>query len=148
MRTIFAILFVIPTALVASDFDVDNFEKYGTITCTFDFGQYLDPKEDKTDTQSTPLVWHFFDLRGKEPNFRSGGDEGPVFVNFHKSGGGFSIVIFQLSGAHLFSVWQDGTAFWSKHNKIGMSKATQQLRGTCEDRLQWVLKTYKKSLSK
>ena len=126
MHTIFAILFVIPTALVASVPDVDN------ITCAFDFGQYLDPKEDETDTQSTPLVWNFLDLKSKNPRFLSGGDIGPVFVHFHEWGDGISIVMFQPNGAHLFSVWQDGTAFWSKHNKIVMSKQTQQFRGTCE----------------
>ena len=49
----------------------------------------------------------------------------------HPTGKGMSIFLTQGSGAHMFTVWPDGTAFWSKHNAIGDSKATQQFRGTC-----------------
>lgn len=127
MRTMFAILFVIPTALIASD--SDRFD----IACTFDFGQYLDPEKDETDTQSTPLIWNFLDLNGENPRFLSGGDTGAVLVIPHGSGDGISIFLPQFNGAHLFTVWKDSTAFWSKHNDILGSKATQQFRGMCEN---------------
>jgi hypothetical protein len=91
----------------------------------------MDSTEVQTDTQKSPLKWNFFDLLGSKPRFLSGGDTGPIFVYSHETSDGLSIWMKQGNGAHLFSVWPDGTAFWSKHNDLLGSKATQQFRGFC-----------------
>lgn len=100
------------------------------LTCNFQYGQYMDSQQAKTDTQKSPLKWNFFDLLGSQPHFLSGGDTGSVSVHRHEISDGVSILLRQGNGAHLFSIWPDGTAFWSKHNDLFVSKATQQFRGT------------------
>ena len=101
------------------------------VTCIFQYGQYMDSQKAKTDTQKNILEWNFFDLLGPRPHFLSGGDTGSISVHRHETSDGVSIWLRQGNGAHLFSIWPDGTAFWSKHNDLIGSKATQQFRGTC-----------------
>jgi len=101
------------------------------VTCSFQYGQYLDSKKAKTDTQQSALEWNFFDILGPKPRFLSGGDTGSISVHRHETSDGVSIWLKQGNGAHLFSIWPDGTAFWSKHNDILGQKATQQFRGVC-----------------
>jgi hypothetical protein len=101
------------------------------VLCTFRYSQYMDSKVAKTDTQKNTLEWTFFDLLSSNPYFISGGDKGSVLVYKHETSDGVSIMLVQGNGAHLFTLWPDGTAFWSKHNNIFGSKATQQFRGTC-----------------
>lgn len=101
------------------------------LTCNFQYGQYMDPKKAKTDSQKSVMEWNFFDLLGSQPHFLSGGDTGSISVYRHETSDGVSIWLKQGNGAHLFSIWPDGTAFWSKHNDVFGSKATQQFRGTC-----------------
>ena len=101
------------------------------VACIFQYGQYMDSQKAKTDTQKNILEWNFFDLLGARPHFLSGGDTGSISVHSHETSDGVSIWLRQGNGAHLFSIWPDGTAFWSKHNDIFGSKATQQFRGTC-----------------
>jgi hypothetical protein len=101
------------------------------VTCTFQYGQYMDSQKAETDTQKSVLEWNFFDLLGSQPHFLSSGETGSISVHRHVMSDGVSIWLRQGNGAHLFSIWPDGTAFWSKHNDIFGSKATQQFRGTC-----------------
>ena len=102
-----------------------------TVTCNFQYGQYMDSQKAETDTQKSVLEWNFLDLFGSQPHFLSGGGTGSISVHRHETSDGVSIWIKQGNGAHLFTIWPDGTAFWSKHNDIFGSKATQQFRGTC-----------------
>ena len=102
------------------------------ITCRFQFGQSLEADKAKTDIQSTPLEWNFAGLRGDRPSFLSGGDAGPVIAHFHEIGEGVSLFLKQENGAHLFTIWPDGQAFWSKQNNLLGSKASMQFRGTCD----------------
>lgn len=101
------------------------------IACTFQYSQYMDSAKAQTDTQKGALEWNFFDLLGPKPHFLSFGDTGPISVYSHETSDGVSIWLKQGNGAHLFSIWPDGTAFWSKHNDMLGSKATQQFRGSC-----------------
>lgn len=101
------------------------------VACSFQYGQYLDSKKAKTDTQQSALEWNFFDILGQNPQFLSGGDTGSISVHRHETSDGASIWLKQGNGANLFSIWPDGTAFWSKHNDILGKKATQQFRGVC-----------------
>lgn len=101
------------------------------VTCNFQYGQYMDSQNAETDTQKSVLEWNFLNLLGSQPHFLSGGDTGSISVHRHETSDGVSIWIKQGNGAHLFTIWPDGTAFWSKHNDIFGSKATQQFRGTC-----------------
>ena len=101
------------------------------VICGFQYSQYMDSQKAETDTQDSVLEWNFFDLLGSQPHFLSGGDTGSISVHRHKRSDGVSIWLRQGNGAHLFSIWPDGTAFWSKHNDILGSKATQQFRGAC-----------------
>ena len=103
------------------------------VTCNFQYGQYMDSQKAKTNTQKSVLEWNFFDLLGSRPHFFSGGDTGSISVHRHDTSDGVSIWLTQGNGAHLFSIWPDGTAFWSKHNDILGSKATQQFRGACKN---------------
>lgn len=101
------------------------------VTCKFQYGQYMGSQKAETNTQKSVLEWNFIDLFGSQPHFLSGGNSGAVSVHRHETSNGVSIWLRQGNGAHLFSIWPDGTAFWSKHNDIFGSKATQQFRGTC-----------------
>jgi len=101
------------------------------VTCEFRYGQYMDSQKAETDTQERGIEWNFFDLLGSRPHFLSGGDTGSIPVHRHETSDGVSIWLRQGNGAHLFSIWPDGAAFWSKHNDIFGSKGTQQFRGTC-----------------
>ncbi len=103
------------------------------VSCNFQYSQYMDKRSAETDTQEGVLVWNFFSLQSPQPRFFSGGDTGSVSVHNFSQSDGLSIWLKQGNGAHLFSIWSDGTAFWSKHNDIFRSKATQQFRGTCTD---------------
>ncbi len=103
------------------------------VTCSFQYGQFMDAKKAKTDIQKSVLEWNFFDLLGSKPRFLSGGDTGSIFVHTHETSDGVSIWLKQGNGAHLFSIWPDGTSFWSKHNDLFGSKATQQFRGVCSN---------------
>jgi hypothetical protein len=101
------------------------------VTCSFQVGQYIDLKETRTYSEKGVLEWNFFELLTQRPRFLSGGDTGSVLVNRHDRSNGVSVLLAQGNGAHLFSIWPDGTAFWSKHNDLVGLKATQQFRGTC-----------------
>ena len=101
------------------------------VICSFQYNQYMDNQKAETDTQDSVLEWSFSGLLGSQPVFHSGGDTGSISVHHHKRSDGVSIWLRQGNGAHLFSIWPDGTAFWSKHNDLFGSKATQQFRGTC-----------------
>lgn len=103
------------------------------IACDFQFNQYLDSEKADTDTQKSVMTWNFFNLLDSKPRFLSGGDTGSISVHRHKTSDGVSIWLKQGNGAHLFTVWPDGVAFWSKHNDIFDRKATQQFRGSCEN---------------
>lgn len=103
------------------------------VSCDFQYGQYMDSQKAETDTQKSVLGWNFFDLLGARPNYLSGGDSGSITVYRQKTSDGVSMLLKQGNGAHLFSIWPDGTAFWSKHNDIFGQKATQQFRGTCKN---------------
>jgi hypothetical protein len=103
------------------------------ITCSFQFGQYMDSQESKSNTQKSALEWNFFELLSPKAYFLAGGDTGSVIVHRHETSNGVSIWLKQGNGAHLFSIWPDGTAFWSKHNDVFGSKATQQFRGSCSN---------------
>ena len=101
------------------------------ISCAFKFNQAMTPEKAETDTQTSVMEWTFFDLLGAKPRFLSGGDTGSLSVHRQKTSDGVSLWLKQGNGAHLFSIWPDGTAFWSKHNDIFGQKATQQFRGEC-----------------
>lgn len=101
--------------------------------CEFQNGQYLDPSKDRTYSEKAPLEWSFFDLLGKTPTYFSGGDSGSILVYRQTRSDGVSLWLTQGNGAHLISIWPDGTAFWSQHNDIWGMKATQQFRGTCDN---------------
>lgn len=103
------------------------------VSCDFQFGQYMDSQKAETDVQKSVLEWNFFELMGAKPTFLSGGDSGSLTVYRQKTSDGVSMLLKQGNGAHLFSIWPDGTAFWSKHNDLGGQKATQQFRGTCQN---------------
>ena len=57
-------------------------------------------------------------LGTKEASYMSGGDTGRVFSWTHQTSNGFSIFLPQGNGAHLFSIWPSGIAYWSKLNDI------------------------------
>jgi hypothetical protein len=101
------------------------------VMCKFQYNQYMDSQKAETATQKSVLEWNFFDLLGSHPRFLSGGDSGSISVHHHEKSDGVSIWLKQGNGAHLFTIWPDGTVFWSKHNDIFGSKATQQFRGSC-----------------
>lgn len=101
------------------------------VKCVFRFGQSMDSQTAKTDTQKTDLDWTFLDLTGSHPRFLSGGDTGAISAYSHETSNGVSLWLKQGNGAHLFTIWPDGAAFWSKHNDILGDKATQQFRGRC-----------------
>lgn len=103
------------------------------LSCDFQFGQYMDLQKAETDVQKSVLEWNFFELLGAKPTFLSGGDSGSLTVHRQKTSDGVSMLLKQGNGAHLFSIWPDGTAFWSKHNDLGGQKASQQFRGTCQN---------------
>jgi hypothetical protein len=122
-------LIVVLCALPVSADDKVSFTR--PVTCSFQYAQYMDSSEVKTYTQKSALRWNFFDVLSAKPHFLSGGDSGSVSVHRHNMSDGVSILLKQGNGAHLFSIWRDGTAFWSKHNDILGQKATQQFRGVC-----------------
>ena len=104
------------------------------LTCSFQFRQQMGANKAKTDTLKNALVWNFFDLlgpNGPKPHFLSGGDAGPIVVHRYELNDGVSIWLQQGSRVHLFSIWPDGTAFWSRHNDINGQKASLQFRGVC-----------------
>ena len=105
------------------------------VTCKFQYNQYMTTQEAKTNTQSSVLEWSFFDLFGSRPHFLSGGDTGSISVHRHETSDGLSIWLAQGNGGHMFSIWPDGTAFWSKHNDIFGTKLIV-IRTT---RLPWAL---------
>jgi hypothetical protein len=123
--TLLAIVYALPSSAA------EKISLAHPVTCNFQYGQYMDSKKAQTDTQKSTLEWNFFNLLDSGPRFLSGGDSGSVFVHLHETSDGVSIWLKQGNGAHLFSIWPDGTAFWSKHNDLLGSKATQQFRGVC-----------------
>ena len=131
MKRFILIIFVIA---LAGDFaSIAEAQSFSSpLACKFQFGQALEVDKAKTDIQSTPLEWNFAGLRGDRPSFLSGGDTGPVVAHFHEIGGGVSLFLKQGNGGHLFTIWPDGHAFWSKHNNLLGSKASQQFRGICD----------------
>lgn len=113
--------------------EVSEAQSFATpLMCKFQFGQWLEADTAKVDNNPTPLEWNFSGLRSDRPSFLSGGDTGPVLVHFHEVGEGVSLFIKQGNGAHLFTIWPDGQAFWSKQNNLLGFRASQQRRGTCE----------------
>ena len=104
------------------------------LTCSFHYRQYLDSNKAKTDTLKNALAWNFFDLigpKGPKPHFLSAGDTGPIVVHPYESNDGVAIWLQHGNKVNLFSIWPDGTAFWSKHNNIHGQKSSQQYRGVC-----------------
>lgn len=128
-RASLVFLLIACSALLASA--AEKISLADPMTCSFQYNQYMDTTNAQTDTQKSPLEWNFFDLLGQKPHFLSGGDTGAISVHPHETSNGVSIWLKQGNGAHLFSIWPDGTAFWSKHNDLFGSKATQQFRGFC-----------------
>jgi hypothetical protein len=122
---------LLPFTVVSSSIAADTVDLSFPITCVFQFGQYMDARTAKSDTQKATMEWNFINLLGSEPTFLSGGDTGSILVHQHPLSSGVSIWLKQGNGAQLFSIWTNGTAFWSKHNDLLGSKASQQFRGTC-----------------
>ncbi len=103
------------------------------IVCRFVTGQFMDESRTMSEDSDRPLEWRFAGLRSESPQFSSGGDTGRLFNHQHTIGGGISGIVLQGSGAHLFSFWPNGTAFWTKHSAVGSSLAAQQFRGRCRN---------------
>jgi hypothetical protein len=103
------------------------------IVCSFTIGQYVDEKTQSTDNSNRPLEWRFKGLKSENATYTSGGDTGQTFTHQHSMGNGISAIILQGNGAHLFSMWPSGMVFWTKHNAIGSSTASQQFRGRCRN---------------
>lgn len=110
---------------------VARFER--PLRCVFQFGQYLDEAEAKTVANDAPMLWSFGPLTSNVAEFESGGTRGSVFVLQHTVGGGVSLFAGQGNGAHLFSLWPNGVAYWTKHNAVGRSLAAQQYKGSCSN---------------
>lgn len=108
---------------------VARFER--PLRCVFQFGQYLDEAEAKTVANDAPMAWSFGPLTADFAEFESGGTRGTVLVLRHTTGGGASLFVGQGNGAHLFSLWPNGIAYWTKHNAVGQSRAAQQYKGLC-----------------
>ena len=101
------------------------------VNCSFNYYQFMDDDSHKSKEHKKPLDWSFGNLT-TTPSYISGGDSGKVLLHQHQMGGGISFFLPEGNGAHLFSIWPNGVAYWSKHNVIG-TPATQQFRGTCSN---------------
>ena len=108
----------------------------GSVRCRFDFYQYLTPGEEPVSKRHEPVLeWSFIDLdKGNKAKFMSGSDVGTldlVYRHQREFSDGISLVLTQGSGAHLFTLWPDGIAYWTKHNSIMGLRGAQQFRGSC-----------------
>lgn len=103
------------------------------VECTFQFGHYLDDSEARTVANNEPMRWRFTALNESLATWESGGTSGQA-ASWRQTGEeGVSLFIPAGNGAHLISIWRNGIGFWTKHNAIGTSIATQQYRGTCRN---------------
>ena len=103
------------------------------VLCSFFYGQQMDSQKAKVDMQKNVTEWRFHNLHGSSAGYKSGADSGSVFAHRHERGDGVTVWLRQATGADLFTIWQDGTAYWSQHNEITGRKAAQQFRGTCRN---------------
>lgn len=113
-----------------------------SIKCSYQYGQYLSEESGlkqhdlarENVKNSSIMIWNFMDINTDKPKYLSDGDSGTVVVIPHPvTKDGLSIYLPQGNGAHLFSVWNDGTSFWSKHNNILNARASAQWVGTCSN---------------
>jgi len=126
IRDLTIIVLVLGVSLpVYADIDLSK-----AIVCEFGYYQYLDPTSHKSKNHK-PLKWSFTKLGSNEASFLSGVDTGKVISFFHETSNGVSVFLPQGNGAHLFSIWRSGIAYWSKHNDIVGQTASQQFRGKC-----------------
>ncbi len=102
------------------------------VTCSFQYYQYMDDVSHETKKNSKPLTWSFTGLNTASPMYSTAGESGSVTVYPHEFAGGISLFIPLESGAHLFSIWPSGLAYWSKHKELGLM-AAEQFRGKCEN---------------
>ncbi|MBX7149415.1 hypothetical protein K1X76_10075 [bacterium] len=118
-----------------------------SITCTFQEGQSAIAKQFSNNYilekayNSTPLIWEFNNLFTDKSSYSSGGDVGPIYslklnvgVQPNIEGGGAGLFLPQDNGGHLFTIWANGTAYWTKHNSIMGTGGVQTFLGECKNR--------------
>ena len=108
-----------------------------SIRCEFQSAQILTKEKAESFVNSSPIIWELSELlspRAVVHNHLKPIER--VVRHTHKGDGenwGVSVFVPQDNGANIVTVWNNGSAYWAKHNEIGDGGASQQFRGKCRN---------------